>query len=57
MPLQHSERELRAMAYQLVDEIETRALPLIAAGASRVEALTEVVLAMGGKVTDERKQA
>lgn len=52
-----SERELRAIAYQLVDEIETRAAPLIAGGERRIDAIAQVILAMGGKVTDERKQA
>lgn len=38
-----SPRELRAMAFALVDEIETRAQPLIAAGMDRTTAIAKVV--------------
>lgn len=45
----HSERELRAMAYALVDVIETRAQALMAKepGLDLATAATRVVLAMG----------
>ena len=45
----HSERELRAMAYALCDEIETRALALMARepGLDIATATNRVVLAIG----------
>lgn len=45
----HSDRELRAIAYSLVDVIETRALALMALepGLDMATATTRAVLAMG----------
>lgn len=41
-----SPRELRAMAFTLADEIETRAQPLIAAGMDRKAAISRVIEGM-----------
>ena len=46
-----STKELKAIAYSLADEIETRAMPLIAAGLSREKALMLTIMEMGGKLT------
>ena len=46
-----TERELRAIAYSLADEIETRAAPRIKAGLSREKALMLTIMEMGGKIT------
>lgn len=46
-----SQAELKAIAYSLVDEIETRAAPRIAAGMSREKALMLTIMEMGGKIT------
>ena len=43
--------ELKARAYALADEIETRAAPRIKAGLSREKALMLTVMEMGGKIT------
>lgn len=43
--------ELKAMAYAIADEIETRAAPRIKAGLSREKALMLTVMEMGGKIT------
>ena len=43
--------ELRAMAYNLADEIETRAAPRIKAGLSRERALMLTIMEMGGKIS------
>lgn len=43
--------ELKAMAYAVADEIETRAAPRIAAGLSREKALMLTIMEMGGKIT------
>lgn len=45
------EREIRAKAYALADEIQTRAAPRIAAGLSREHALMLTIMEMGGKIT------
>ena len=55
MPAQHdkrlSKRQIRAIAYGLADEIETRALALIARepGLDRQSAVMRAILAMGAK--------
>ena len=46
-----TERELKAMAYALADEIETRAAPRIKTGMSRDKALMLTIMEMGGKIT------
>jgi hypothetical protein len=46
-----TERELKAIAYSLADEIETRAAPRIRAGLSRERALMLTILEMGGKIS------
>lgn len=43
--------ELKAMAYTIADEIETRAQARIKAGLSREKALMLTVMEMGGKIT------
>lgn len=45
-----TEREIKAIAYSLADEIETRAQPLIAAGMDRDKAVMLTVLEMGKKL-------
>lgn len=49
-----SQREIRAKAHAIADEIETRAAPRIAAGLSRERALMLTIMEMGGKITIER---
>jgi hypothetical protein len=51
MKTKRTKAELKAMAYALADEIETRAAPRIAAGLSRERALMLTVMQMGGKIT------
>lgn len=46
--MRKSERELRAIAYALTDEIETRALPLIKAGMPRPAAIARALEQMSG---------
>lgn len=46
-----TQAELKAMAYSLADEIETRAAPRIKAGMSRDRALMLTVMEMQGKIT------
>lgn len=46
-----TQAELKAIAYSLVDEIETRAAPRIKAGLSRDRALMLTVMEMQGKIT------
>lgn len=46
-----TDREIRAKAHAIVDEIETRAAPRIAAGISRDKALMLTILEMGGKIS------
>ena len=46
-----TKRELKAMAYALADEIETRAAPRIKAGLSREKALMLTIMELGGKIT------
>ena len=46
-----TKRELKAIAYSLADEIETRAAPRIKAGLSRERALMLTIMEMGGKIT------
>lgn len=46
-----TERELRAIAYSLADEIETRAAPRIKAGLSREKALMLTIMELGGKIS------
>ena len=43
--------ELKAMAYAIADEIETRARPRIEAGLSREKALMLTIMEMGGKIS------
>lgn len=45
-----TEREIKAIAYSIADEIETRAQPLIAAGMGRDKAVMLTVLEMGKKL-------
>jgi len=45
-----TEREIKAIAYSIADEIETRAQPLIAAGMDRDKAVMLTVLEMGKKL-------
>lgn len=49
-----SPEELKAMAYALVDEIETKVLARIARGMSREQALMLTVMEMGGTVTTQK---
>lgn len=46
-----TERELKAIAYSLADEIESRAAPRIKAGLSREKALMLTIMEMGGKIS------
>lgn len=46
-----TERELKAIAYSLADEIESRAGPRIKAGLSRDRALMLTIMEMQGKIT------
>jgi hypothetical protein len=46
-----TDREIRAKAYAIADEIETRAAPRIAAGMSRDKALMLTIMEMGGKIS------
>lgn len=46
-----TERELKAMAYTLADEIETKAQARINAGMSRDKALMLTIMELGGKIT------
>ena len=46
-----TERELKAIAYAMADEIETRAAPRIKAGLSREKALMLTIMELGGKIT------
>lgn len=48
MPAKSTE-ELKAIAYALADEIETRAAPRIAAGMRREQALTLSIIEMSNK--------
>jgi len=41
-----TDRQARAMAYRIVDDIETRAQPLIASGMPRVQAINRVMQEM-----------
>lgn len=43
--------EIRAMAYSIADEIETRAAPRIKAGLSRDKALMLTIMEMSGKIS------
>lgn len=46
-----SQAEIKAKAFALADEIETRAAPRIKAGMSRDKALMLTIMEMGGKIT------
>jgi hypothetical protein len=46
-----TDREIRAKAHAITDEIETRAAPRIAAGMSRDKALMLTIMEMGGKIS------
>ena len=46
-----TQAELKAMAYSLADEIETKAQARMAQGLSRDKALMLTVMEMGGKIT------
>lgn len=46
-----SPTEIKAIAYSLADEIETRAQPLIAAGMDRDKAIMLTIAQMSGKLT------
>lgn len=46
-----TERELKAIAYSLADEIESRAAPRIKAGLSREKALMLTIMEMSGKIS------
>ena len=46
-----TERELKAIAYAMADEIQTRAAPRIKAGLSREKALMLTIMEMGGKIS------
>jgi hypothetical protein len=46
-----TDREIRAKAHAIADEIETRAAPRIAAGMSRDKALMLTIMEMGGKIS------
>ena len=46
-----TQAELKAIAYSLADEIETRAQARIKAGLSRDKALMLTIMEMGGKIT------
>lgn len=46
-----SQSEIKAKAFALADEIETRAAPRIKAGMSRDKALMLTIMEMGGKIT------
>lgn len=46
MKTKRDPRELKAMAYRLADEIETRAAPKIAAGMSRIAAINAAMSEM-----------
>jgi hypothetical protein len=45
-----TDREIRAKAHAIADEIETRAAPRIAAGMSRDKALMLTIMEMGGRL-------
>lgn len=49
-----SPAEIKAIAYSIADEIETRAQPLIAAGMDRDKAIMLTIMEMGGKITISR---
>lgn len=49
-----TERQAKAIAYQLVDEIETRAQPLIDKGMSRDKAMMITIAQMSGHLTIAR---
>ena len=49
--MSRSKAELKAMAYAIADEIETKAQARIKAGMSRDKALMLTVMEMGGKIT------
>lgn len=51
MKTKRTEAELKAMAYALADEIETRAAPRVKAGLSRERALMLTIMEMGGKIS------
>lgn len=51
MKTKRTEAELKAMAYTIADEIETRAAPRIKAGLSRERALMLTIMEMGGKIS------
>lgn len=51
MKTSRSPEELKAMAYTIAEEIETRAAPRIAAGLSREKALKLTIMEMSGKIT------
>jgi hypothetical protein len=46
MPKSKSDAELRAMAFDLSDEIETRALPYMQAGLTRTQAINKAIRVM-----------
>lgn len=46
-----SQSEIKAKAFALADEIETRAAPRIKAGMSRDKALMLTIMEMAGKIT------
>lgn len=46
-----TKRELKAMAYNIADEIETRAAPRIKAGLSREKAIMLAIMEMDRKLT------
>lgn len=46
-----SQTEIKAKAFALADEIETRAAPRIKAGMSRDKALMLTIMEMSGKIT------
>lgn len=48
MTRRRTARELRAMAYTLADEVETRAQPLIAKGMQRDRAIMLATMQMSG---------
>lgn len=45
-----TDREVRAMAYAIADEIETKAQPLIAKGMDRDKAMMLVISQMAGRL-------
>lgn len=51
MTKQRTPQELKAMAFTLADEIETKAQVRIKAGLSRDKALMLTIMEMGGKIS------